>query len=802
MQPSALAAEPPTAGFGTHAVIGVRVAGVPVSDLDALRCPRTEAVLDEAVAHTRWLRAEGSALSDLLHPVIGRCADADRPLLVALRRAVFRGRRPTGRVWAARRALPPDLAARVERWATRAGRDVAAEVTRAVAEDRVAALAALRVAARRDAFRLALASASPDLTRAVAAWLDDPAAPQPGAGAVASLAKYLARAVAKPSPYSSFTLSGLGGWCDRGPAVTTSGDLDWLSVPEVERQAVLAVWSALAERLWDHVGLRVNPSVRPDGGRLWFLTASPGERVVSVAAAEAVLDVLRFVRATTRPTAGSLVRHLAGERDFVTGLIELGLLEPLRPFPDQSTDPFDHLARWVEAHDAGSPWPRRLRELRGQVAGYREPGTAAERVERARLVRASLDGLLTDLGREPWPAHRPVLLENSVLARPVVTCARNRWQPVLDDLDAVRGVLGAVDRSLGFKLRLAAFFRDRFGSRARVPFLALYREFRADPGPVGPRVDLRRAVLSALYGDSAEDVVAVDPQALAKLAAGLPAHVVAPRSVCCYGQELPGSGFVLNTVRTGYGWGVTRTEHLLRAAGVAVPDRTSAHPDVLLAECRAAFGSQLNQRARAVPYVLDHPGGEPPDGPALSPADLWVRHDPARGRLVLCDPGDRPVLPLALGGLVADLLPPALRFLVAVFGEPQTAFTLPDDVGWRPPVDGVARRPRLEVGRVVLGRAGWRVDAADLPADLPALAHWRDRHGVPRRCFARTAGRRDRARKPVYVDFASFFALSALPREGVVVFEEPLPDPLDAPHHGVHGQRVTELVFELSDRHG
>jgi len=445
---------------------------------------------------------------------------------------------------------------------------------------------------------------------------------------------------------------------------------------------------------------------------------------------------------------------------------------------------------------------------------------AARRVERSRHVRDLLDGLLTDLGGAPWPPARPVLLENAVLPRPVVVCSRERWQPVIEDLEALRGFLGVLDRSLPLKLGLAEFFRATFGARARVPFPRLYRAYRADPG-THPTSTLWRSVAAGLYGgdDGAQEVVSVDPHALAKLAASWPAHVRAPRSVCCYGQELPGPdgpGFVLNVVRTGYGWGITRVEHLLAAAGVATPVRTPApSPDVALAECRGAFGSQLNQRVAAVPHVIDHPGGEPGGRPLT---DLWVRQDPASGRLLLCDEDDREVRPLALGMLVERALPPALRFLVAAFGEPQTAFAPNpgwNDVGWRAPVDGVRRRPRLAVGRVVLARAGWRMPAAHLPARVKGrsdadflleLARWRDRHGIPRRCFVRTTGRRDPSRKPVYVDFASWHLLPSLPHGAGtdVIFEEALPDPADAPRHGGHGRRVTEYVFELSatDRHG
>jgi hypothetical protein len=88
---------PSAVDFRSGGVFGVRVGGAPVADLEALRCGRAWAAAEEVVAVQRWLRDEGAELSDLLHPVIGRCADEDRPLLVALRRAVFQGRRPGGR---------------------------------------------------------------------------------------------------------------------------------------------------------------------------------------------------------------------------------------------------------------------------------------------------------------------------------------------------------------------------------------------------------------------------------------------------------------------------------------------------------------------------------------------------------------------------------------------------------------------------------------------------------------------------------------------------------------------------------
>jgi hypothetical protein len=352
-------------------------------------------------------------------------------------------------------------------------------------------------------------------------------------------------------------------------------------------------------------------------------------------------------------------------------------------------------------------------------------------------------------------------------------------------------------------------------------------------------VDLRRAAVEALYG-GAEDVsgiVQVDPRTLTKIAASWPPSIRTPGSICCYGQETPGQDgprLVLNTVRTGYGWGISRIQHLIAQTGepVPVPWRPSlgtGDTRVLLAECRAAFATNLSLRPAAVPYAIDYPRAENDTDAAtrISLTDLQVSYDPGRGRLVLRGRDGTEVRPLALGMLVEHALPPALRFVIQVFGEPQTALA-PDwqlgDAGWGTAADGLRRRPRLEVGRIVLTRAAWSLPAQQLPlrgkgesdaAHLLRFARWRDQHGIPRQCFVRVIpppgaaaqGRsRGKARKPLYLDVTNWFLLTAFERsiahldglDAVVVFEEALPELADAPRYGEHGQRVTEYIFELS----
>lgn len=335
-------------------------------------------------------------------------------MLVALRRAVFQGKTPGDRAWseAVRQALPADLAARVTVWvsALERIRALQAHLPEVLATEKTAKTEALGQAIGADAFRFALLLGSPTLADALGEWAEEPSAAPPRGQVLLRAAKYLARAVAKTSPYASFTFSGLGGWAPSGPASCPTGDLNWCGVAELERQVVLGIWSELAGRpeFREHIGLRVNPSAFEDGGQLRFLGAAVGEPVVGVGITETLRCVLDFVRTMPAPTVGGLWVHLgnavaAAERarcaDYVDELVDLGLLELCRPFADQDPAPLGELARWIAATAAASVadaggWPEALWELRAAVRGYPELADARSRTQRLRHIHTRLAELL------------------------------------------------------------------------------------------------------------------------------------------------------------------------------------------------------------------------------------------------------------------------------------------------------------------------------------------------------------------------------------------------------------------------
>ncbi|GAB3896394.1 hypothetical protein GCM10029964_077670 [Kibdelosporangium lantanae] len=195
----------------------LRVAGLPADSLRRLRFIAFD-LADELARSRTWLHTEGSALADALHAVIG-AARSSKPALVGLRRALHRVRSPGARGWNAETAalVPTDTADRIRAWVEVLHRcqRMTAELPDVLAAEWVAKEAVLKDIAAHPHFRRALAYASPALSTELTKWL---AGKRPRRQSLIRLAKYVARATAKTSPLSTFTLSGPGTWTTGTPS--------------------------------------------------------------------------------------------------------------------------------------------------------------------------------------------------------------------------------------------------------------------------------------------------------------------------------------------------------------------------------------------------------------------------------------------------------------------------------------------------------------------------------------------------------------------------------------------------------
>ncbi|MFC5666092.1 lantibiotic dehydratase [Kitasatospora misakiensis] len=805
----------------------VRLAGSPVAALDGLRCAGSWRTATALVRLRAEIATAADALSELLHAAIGATGDGElKAELVAVRRAVHRCRR----VDPARLLdVPAELAAPVRDWtALLAERDrLLAALPEHLEEDWAASYDALLAAARLPAFQLGLVHANPDVFLALRKWFDTGRAPQ--RQTVLRLAQYLARSAAKTSPYSTFTSSGLAAWGGAESIVESAvGRPAAVTATEVSVGSLHRIARAVCERpeLVGGCRIRINPSATAVDGALLFLGRRPGEsvhtlaltptlrRVLDLTTPERTFDDLRgalLALAADGNQAGG--QQAEGNRadgqqtdkkqaggnqvdGFLRRLVTLGLLELVPPLADQSADPVADLRAWL--HGRRQPGlerlDRTLQEMAEALSSYPTITEPGDRVAVRDAVVRGLDTALREVGDHAH-AHNPKMAqefarysfyENAVHPGTTAVLDGARWRPLLDDLDAVRTLLGLIGPDLPFKLTLGSLFRSRYPAGARIPLLAFYRDVLAeqsagaDPGPAGrgsflahsrfadadsPVEAVRelhrlRTAVKRLLGERTPDpdgVVRVDPDEVRKLAGEWPDWVRTPTSLAVYCQlahAAHGPELVVNSIGCGFGRGRNRVRQILDVLDLHadVPDEpglAAERDGVLFAEFEAVARSAVNVRKPGVRLVVDYPGvrSTREDDDRLPVNDLHVECGEDGLPVLVSGRLGRRICPVH-PGLGADrLLPPAARFMIEAFGESNTWFGAHTELRMTSDPradDGVFHLPRLMVGRVVLRRAMWmtradrlprRADAATGAAWMLKTADWLAQHGIPERCF-------------------------------------------------------------------
>lgn len=723
-------------GYVAGRTLAVRMAGLPVSLLEDLRFEDTWKRVHERLDYDAWLSAEGSALSEVLHSIIGQPRVADvKPQLVALRRTIFNGRQPGRHIWPepVRHALPTEVADRIRNWAGRlAARDTcAAELPEILRNEATVKRELLRAAVSRDNFRNGLLHSSPVLFDELAKWLRGHTGTAPDQQLLLRLAKYLSRVAAKTSPYSTFALSGLGVLdLDADDATRSAGVPDSHRVVELNAGIVQRIARAIARHpeIARQLTVRVNPSAVRVGTRVEFLGAPPEEPIISLALTDTLRACLAHVEATSDCTMEMLRRRLgaaagSGQDDERVGhyadlLITTGLLQPQVPFTHQGGDPLREIISWLEpAQDAG------LRRLRNDLLGlqeglqaYSDVTSPDDRRARHRKIHRAVADLLSalDPGSPKAVAQKNLFHESAIFTQPLPHVGGKQWRPVMDDLDAIRRFIALFSRDLPFRLAAAEFFAARYRPGEEVGLMSFYRTASAairgdDETPQGAelrelwgataldrptrdspsasvrelarlRSHARQAVLGLPV--DANGTVVVNPALLRDIVGSWPLCVEPLGSICCYLQAVMRDGtshLVINGINIGYGRGINRVRYLAaRAGGTHLShDGGSREPAcrALLAESQGMFGTNLNLRARALRYEIEYPftvSGRS-QSERIPLNDLYVMLDSGTSTLRLISRQlNREVCPVHLG-LMADFwLPTALQFMIKVFGEPST----------------------------------------------------------------------------------------------------------------------------------
>ncbi|MFE4060692.1 lantibiotic dehydratase [Streptomyces sp. NPDC059096] len=433
----------------------LRVAGLPVESVRALRCADSRRWADEVLAAEERLRDRGAALGDLLHALVGATAtDPDgegaghRRRLLALRRQIFNNRLPADPEAALRLvgALDPDAVEPTADWLRerRLLEKLRSEGAPLLTADLARTRTALRGLLAEDRLRHGLQLASPTLEGQLDGYLT-----ASGSGVVPdrrmrkierSVLSYLYRTACKTSPFSTFTAVAAGTFDGATPDAGTVGtdSAGTGTSDDGDRSARDPAAVHLGERWTSHVRLNVvvlarfaelvlaDPERRGDlpvrlasgwerdGDRVRYvrqwITAGDDSAAVTF---DAVKDRLFFLRRSgtldrllglfdggAEPRYRDLVERLRTEHDaepahcetYVAALLQLGMVRV--PCLDTDVHSSDPLRSFRDALTAlGRPWADGLAAaLEGPLRAV-DRFPAADRAGRGELLRELRAGL-------------------------------------------------------------------------------------------------------------------------------------------------------------------------------------------------------------------------------------------------------------------------------------------------------------------------------------------------------------------------------------------------------------------------
>jgi Lantibiotic dehydratase, N terminus len=615
-------------GYRLETPLVVRVAGLPASALRDLRLKETWELLGTITDLDRELADAADELGQALFDAIADLSESPvKPRVVAVRRAIHQGRVPRKGEWDERTAaaLPADVVVAVERWlALLRDRDrCRADLPRSLADEVERKQEPLRRACADPLFQHALLRASPALYEEIRKWLADDGR-RLRRRTLVGVARYLSRAAAKTSPYSTFTTSAVGGWRVNGPAVGFTGNLQVRGVLELDRGVLGRLMRELTGRpaLAATLPVRLNPSTLVGDDTLSFIGPRPDESIMTLPMSPSLAECLRVARNEgENRTVAELCTLLAAQtgadpallRPFLDRLVEIGLLERRPPVRDQSERPLDELLAWLRSAGADSVVGPEVTSLIERLRSDVDQPFAMDATPTAQKAPGErVSALATSLGL-PAAAierlRRTVSHESSMFPHARVECALPRWRPALDDLDLVRRWLALHDWLLPTRLAIASYVGNRFGQGAWVPFLTLHQAIQQDllrpdeecdawlaalrpllrlSTPAWPSFLARsevprlrelhrlrvRSYGFILSGEQESGVVRVDQDALARLVDSWPSWVRTPGSIACYVQPyLTGEDLRLavNLVGSGYGRGRSRWLRLAAQAGADQP---------------------------------------------------------------------------------------------------------------------------------------------------------------------------------------------------------------------------------------
>ncbi|WUS41847.1 lantibiotic dehydratase family protein [Kitasatospora sp. NBC_01250] len=516
--------DPAPESLGHHFML--RVGGLPVETVHALRAPESLDWAERLLAEEERLADLGARLSEPLSALVRTAGDAGRRReLLAVRRQVFNNRLPDrpAELGALAAELGGSTGELLAQW-LRARHHLARLAERGeplLAAELLSTRDELRRIAGSEELRLGLLLASPSLVDGLdRRQRADPAAPldKRARKLERSLLSYLYRTACKTSPFSTFTAVAAGTF---SPAATGTAAEQTGTTPEQAELQLgpgrtshprlnVVVLARLAELIAADPGRRRDLPLTPASG--WELTedrvryvrrsVTAGDTAAAVSF-DAAHDRLFFLRLSgvlehlleffgERPLIrfGELAALLSARTGgstvdaerYLTALLDVGMLQlPALGTDVHAADPLR--AFQAALHSLDRPWAEAAAaRLAGPAAVIDRYPAADPPTRRALLteLRRELTALQSELAGGEAPALPQTLLYEDVAAGEVAA-DRAEWREPAARLRELARILPVFDLGLARRLTLKGFFLARFGHGGSCPdLLQLVHDFHED----------------------------------------------------------------------------------------------------------------------------------------------------------------------------------------------------------------------------------------------------------------------------------------------------------------------------------
>ncbi|MFF3721575.1 lantibiotic dehydratase [Streptomyces erythrochromogenes] len=505
----------------------LRVAGLPLSAVEALRADGTRRWAEDVLTAESGLRRGAERLGDVLHAAVGATDPAPDGPGAAQRRALLRLRR---QIHNDRLPARPDASTETAVEAVAAVDEAAAEqlagwlhrrrlLDKLLAEgpplltaDLARNRTALRALVSDERLRGGLLLASPVLEGQLDGYARAGGVPNGRARkAERSVLSYVYRTACKTSPFSTLTAVATGRFTDTDTDTDTGTDgaPDGVRVADAWSSHVrlnVVVLARLAELILADPERRRDLPLRLASGwgheddRIRYVRRSvtAGDDAAAVTF-DAVKDRLFFLRRSgtlerllglfaERPelrhrelTDWLAAEHAAGPEEceaYVSALLQLGMVHvPRLDTEVHSSDPLRSFRQALTSLER--PWADRLAALLEAPAAALARYPAAGHAERADLLRALRSGLRRaqeELGA-PDAALPQTLLYEDVSAGGELPCPPRDWTA----LRSVERILPAFDLTLAQRITFEGFFTARYGAGGRCEdLLGLVHDFHED----------------------------------------------------------------------------------------------------------------------------------------------------------------------------------------------------------------------------------------------------------------------------------------------------------------------------------